>query len=222
MGIHEGHRKRKKEQFLRHGLDAFADHEVLELLLFYAVARQDTNDLAHRLLNRFGTLLGVFSATADELQKVEGVGESTAAMLTLLLPLYRRMQTSNEKEIILSSQEDAGAYFKELFFGCRTECMYEACLDAKWKLIRCFRMDGGVDSVYFNIRTMVENAIHSNASFVILAHNHPSGLALPSNEDNIATQMLQNALKPVGILLTDHLIFADNDFVSLQDNGLLC
>lgn len=221
MGIHDEHRRRKKEQFLRCGLDAFADHEVLELLLFYAIPRQDTNELAHRLLERFGSLSGVFSATAEELQMVKGIGESSAALLVLMLPLYRRMYVSAQKEVILSSQERAAAYFKELFFGRTTECMYQICLDAKGKLIRCFRIDGSVDAVSINIRTMVENAMHSRANTVMIAHNHPSGLALPSQEDNVMTQLLKDGLDAVGIRLTDHLIFADGDFVSLHDNGIL-
>ena len=94
MSVHEGHRQRKKEQFREHGLDAFADHEALELLLYYAIPRQDTNPIAHRLIERFGSLEGVFSAPAYELQKVEGVGENAATLIRLLFPLCRRARTS--------------------------------------------------------------------------------------------------------------------------------
>lgn len=94
MSVHEGHRQRKKEQFREHGLDAFADHEALELLLYYAIPRQDTNPIAHRLIERFGSLEGVFSAPAYELQKVEGVGENAATLIRLLFPLCRRVRTS--------------------------------------------------------------------------------------------------------------------------------
>ena len=122
MSVHEGHRQRKKEQFREHGLDAFADHEALELLLYYAIPRQDTNPIAHRLLERFGSLEGVFSAPAYELQKVEGVGENAATLIRLLFPLCRRVRTSGGRhEVIFNTRENIGAYFIELFLGERRE-----------------------------------------------------------------------------------------------------
>ena len=105
MSVHEGHRQRKKEQFREHGLDAFADHEALELLLYYAIPRQDTNPIAHRLIERFGSLEGVFSAPAYELRKVEGVGENAAALIRLIFPLCRRVRTSGGRhEVIFNTQ----------------------------------------------------------------------------------------------------------------------
>ena len=109
MAVHDGHRQRKKEQFRTHGLDAFADHEVLELLLYYAIPRRDTNPVAHRLMERFGSLDGVFSATVEELEEVEGMGENAATLLALWMPLYRRVRTKpTAKEVILNSTEQAG------------------------------------------------------------------------------------------------------------------
>ena len=110
MSVHEGHRQRKKEQFREHGLDAFADHEALELLLYYAIPRQDTNPIAHRLLERFGSLAGVFSAPAYERQKVEGVGESAATLIRLLFPLCRGVRRSGGRdEVIFHTRENIGA-----------------------------------------------------------------------------------------------------------------
>lgn len=223
MAVHDGHRQRKKEQFRMHGLDAFADHEVLELLLYYAIPRRDTNPVAHRLMERFGSLDGVFSATVEELEEVEGVGKNAATLLALWMPLYRRVRTKPKaKEIILNSTEQAGQYFMDLFFGMRREELYEACLDAKGKLLACCRIaEGGVDTVNINTRRLVENALKCGASAVILAHNHPSGIALPSPDDNTTTLAVWDALRAVGIPLIDHIIVADEDYVSLHDNGLL-
>lgn len=223
MNVHSGHRQRKKEQFRSHGLDAFADHEVLELLLFYAVPRQDTNPIAHRLLSRFGSLEGVFSASLAELQKVEGVGENAATLIRLIFPLCRRVRTAGGRhEVILNSRESAGEYFLELFFGEKQEIFYEACLDAKGKLLACCRLaEGGADSVSVNVRKVVENALSANASHVILSHNHPSGIALPSEADNRTTMQIARALEGIGVQLIDHIIVADGDFVCLRDNGLL-
>ena len=223
MAVHDGHRQRKKEQFRMHGLDAFADHEVLELLLYYAIPRRDTNPVAHRLMERFGSLDGVFSATVEELEEVEGVGKNAATLLALWMPLYRRVRTKPKaKEIILNSTEQAGQYFMDLFFGMRREELYEACLDAKGKLLACCRIaEGGVDAVNISTRRLVENALKCGASAVILAHNHPSGIALPSPDDNTTTLAVWDALRAVGIPLIDHIIVADEDYVSLHDNGLL-
>lgn len=223
MAVHDGHRQRKKEQFRMHGLDAFADHEVLELLLYYAIPRRDTNPVAHRLMERFGSLDGVFSATVEELEEVEGMGKNAATLLALWMPLYRRVRTKpTAKEVILNSTEQAGRYFMDLFFGMRREELYEACLDAKGKLLACCRIaEGGVDAVNISTRRLVENALKCGASAVILAHNHPSGIALPSPDDNTTTLALWDALRAVGIPLIDHIIVADEDYVSLHDNGLL-
>ncbi len=223
MAVHDGHRSRRKEQFRTHGLDAFADHEVLELLLYYAVPRADTNPIAHRLMDRFGTLDAVFSASADELQEVEGIGEHAATLLALIAPLCRRVRTAPQRGArSLASAERAGAYFTDLFFGVKHEELYEACLDGKGKLLACYRIaEGGVSAVNLNLRRIVENAIHAHASAVILAHNHPSGVALPSPDDNTTTLMVYDALRTVEIALIDHIIVADGDFVSLRDNGLL-
>ncbi len=223
MSVHEGHRQRKKEQFREHGLDAFADHEALELLLYYAIPRQDTNPIAHRLIERFGSLEGVFSAPAYELQKVEGVGENAATLIRLLFPLCRRVRTSGGRhEVIFNTRENIGAYFIELFLGERREVFYEACLDAKGKLLACYRLaEGSPDQVTVNMRRVVENALNANASLVVLSHNHPSGVALPSKEDNQTTLQIKRALADIGVQLVDHVIVADGDFVCLRDNGLL-
>ena len=223
MAVHDGHRARKKEQFRTHGLDAFADHEALELLLFYAIPRVDTNPVAHRLIERFGSLDGVLSAPPEELEKVEGVGESAATLLSLILPLVRRSRmTAAKKPVILGTTQAAGEYFVDLFFGMREERLYEACLDAKGKLLRCAKVaDGSVDAVSVNIRVIVENALKCGASAVVLSHNHPSGVALPSEDDNATTLAVYDALRTVDIRLLDHIIVADDDFVSIRDNGLL-
>lgn len=223
MGIHEGHRARKKKQFLSYGLEPLADHEALELLLYYAIPRADTNPVAHRLIEHFGSLSEVLSARPEELTEVEGVGENAAILLSMILPLYRKaFRTETEGHAILNSAESAGAFFCNLFRGARQETLYEACLDAKSKLLTCCLVaEGGTDSVNLNLRRIVEQALRCNASNVILSHNHPSGVALPSGDDNTTTLMAQDALRAVGIRLVDHIIVADEDFVSLRDNGLL-
>lgn len=222
MGIHDGHRARKKEQFLRVGLDGFADHEALELLLFYAIPRRDTNPIAHALLQKFGSLDGVLNADVEELQRVEGVGESAALLLTLLPSIMRRAMHLPVKERILNSVESCGNYFLNLLGNERREVLYQACLDAKGKLLVCKKLsEGDADSAAFSVRQVVENALLSDASMVVLAHNHISGVALPSESDYIVTRRVKAALQAMDIKLMDHIIVSDNDFVSMGQSSML-
>ena len=222
MGVHDGHRQRKKEQFLRRGLEGFADHEVLELLLYYAIPRRDTNELAHRLIDRFGTLRGVFDAAPEELRQVDGVGENAALFLQLLPAVGRRALLDEKKETILNSVETVGAFFTRLLAGERREVLYQVCLDAKGKLLSDHRLASGTVSMApVSVREVVENALRCDASRVVLGHNHPSGVALPSEEDRQITLQIQQALATMSITLVDHIIVADGDFVSMAASGML-
>ena len=221
MGVHDGHRERKREQFLRHGADSFADHELLELLLYSAVPRRDTNPLAHALIEKFGSLHAVFAAPAEELEKFSGISRSGAVLLKLIAPIYRRAALSaGENEQILDTVEKIGGFFLNLYVAESREVMYQLCLDAKGRRLNLYKLgEGDPSSVTMNVRRVIENAILSQASMVALAHNHPSGVALPSHEDIIATQQVQTALDAMGICLADHVIVADGDFVSLRHAG---
>ena len=223
MGIHDGHREKMRQRFLKSGLDAFADHEALELLLYYAIPRRDTNPIAHALMERYGSLSAVLAAPVEDLKKVEGVGESAAILLKLAPQLYRKAKMSDaEQETILSSVERVGAYLLDRFAGEKNEVVYQLCLDRKGKLLVCKKLgEGGVASADLDIRRLVENALLTGASSVVLAHNHPSGVALPSRDDYAATDRAKTALAVVGVALTDHIIVADGDFVSMSDSGYL-
>ena len=223
MGIHDGHREKMRQRFLRGGLDAFADHEALELLLYYALPRKDTNPIAHALMERYGSLSAVLTAPVEDLEKVEGIGESAAVLLKLAPQLYRKARLSDaEQETVLNSVSRVGAYLLDRFAGEKNEVLYQLCLDRKGKLLACKKLgEGDVASAELDIRRLVENALLTGASSVILAHNHPSGVALPSEEDYIATSRAKEALAVVGVVLTDHIIVADGDFVSMSDSGYI-
>jgi len=221
MGIHDGHRERLKERFLKHGLDSFNDHNVLELLIFYSLPRVDTNELAHELIRRFGSLSAVFDAPIDELLRVPGVGKNTALLIKLIPQTARRYLVSRSGlGDILNTSQKAGEYLIPHFYAEREEVVFMICLDAKCKVINCqllFR--GGVNSAAVSIRKVVETALLYNSTSVIIAHNHTSGIALPSKEDEQTTRRVEAALKAVDITLTDHIVVADDDFVSMADNG---
>ena len=221
MGIHDGHREGLRERFLEHGLDHFQDHNVLEFLLSFCIPRVDTNPVAHRLLDKFGTLSAVFDAPIEDLLAVQGVGKNTAVFLKAIPQISRRYEISKfGSHKILDSTKKAGAFLIPRFYAEQDEVVYLVCLDAKCKVLNCQQLArGSVNSTNVNVRRIVERALVYNASHVILAHNHPSGIALPSPEDKVTTRRIQEALAPVGITLMDHIIVADGDFVSLADSG---
>ena len=222
MGIHDGHREKMRRRFQETGLEGFADHEALELLLYYAIPRRDTNELAHRLLARYGSLAALLQAPVEDLRRTEGIGESAAVFLKLVPAFVYKAQRSAGQETILNSTEKAGRYLLTRFAGERNEVIYQLCLDRKGKLLACKRLsEGGSAAAELNIRRLVENALLTSASAVILSHNHPSGIALPSREDYATTRQAQDALRTIGVELLDHIIVAEDDYVSLADSGIL-
>ncbi len=222
-GPHTGHRERLRERFLAEGLDGFAEHNVLELLLFYALPHRDVNPLAHRLIEQFGSLSGVLDADVDELCRVHGLSRHSAALLKLMPDLLRRYQISRTAtDTCLDTIEKAGAYLMPHFLGRRNEVVMLLCLDAKCRALCCrLLFEGTVNIALINVRRVVETALSFGATSVILAHNHLSGVALPSPEDEATTLKMQSALSAVGVRLADHIIVADEDFVSLAQSGLL-
>lgn len=222
MGVHDGHREKMRRRFLETGTDSFAEHEVLELLLFYAIPRRDTNELAHQLIDHYGSLDAVLSAPVEDLMKRPGIGENAAALLKLVPRVVQKAKLSVNKDVVINGTEAAGAFLLERFYGEKNEVIYQLCIDRKGKLLTCRRLnEGSADSSELNVRRLVENALLASASGVILAHNHPSGIALPSQEDYVATELADQALRVVGVELLDHIIVADGDYVSLADSGIL-
>lgn len=220
MSIHKAHRQRLKDRFRKEGLDNFDELYVLELLLFYCIPRVDTNPIAHRLLDHFGSLTNVFNATADELERVEGVGENTATFLSLITQVGRYYQVKQaEPGKILRTIDQCGNYLVPYFFGREKETVFMLCLDAKCKVICCKMVgEGSVNSANIPVRRVVEMALAANATTVVLAHNHPSGLAIPSPDDIQTTRRIAAALETVEIVLADHIVVSKDDYVSITQS----
>lgn len=219
--IHDGHRQRLKERFLAEGLEHFNDLHVLELLLFYALPRKDTNPIAHALLNRFGTLRGVLEARPEDLREIPGLGESAAVLLTLMPQLLLRyLRDRQDWGQILLTTSDCGRFITPNFFFAKEEQVWLLSLDAKCKVLD-LRMvqSGSVNTAGISVRRVVETALRAGASSVVLAHNHPSGIALPSKADEETTIKMWHALNAVGVLLADHVVVAGDDFVSMAEDG---
>ena len=223
MSLHDGHRARLKKRFLEYGAEGIDDVNLLELLLFFALPRVDTNETAHELLDRFGTIDGVLEASADELLATPGVGENAAVLLKLIPTLAKRyLAAKNSIGSILASTEDAGFFLLPRFLGERDETVLLVCMDTKMKVVSCRKIaSGDVSVAHLSIRKVVEQALAQNAPYVILAHNHIGGFALPSVEDVNATLQLRDALSLVGVTLIDHIVVSGDDFVSMKDDGSL-
>ena len=221
MTMHEGHRQRMRERFCREGLDGFADHEVLELILFDCIPQGNVNPLAHRLLDAFGSLHGVLEAQVDQLMSVNGVGERTAVRLSMLLPLLRRYHQSlcQERRRIINRSE-ASAFCLSLLTGWRTERFYLICLSADMEVLGTRLIaEGSLTEVNAYPRLVVEAALNQNAHSVVLCHNHPSGAVEASAEDIQTTLQLQSILTPLDITLLDHIIVAGKETYSLVQHG---
>ena len=221
MNLHEGHRQRLKERFIKNGLADFEDHNILELLLFYAVPRNDTNELGHRLLKTFGSISNVFDAPIEALCKVEGIGVHTATLIKLIPQICNIYNIDKAENIkIINTPADAGAYFIPRFMGKMEEEVHVLLLDDKKKLIQSEMISKGtISAAALSIRKIVDAVLRNNATGVVIAHNHPAGVAIPSTQDIAVTRKIYIALKSMDIKLLDHIIVAGDDFVSMQESG---
>ena len=221
MGLHDGNRNRLKNRFLNEGLTNFEDHNVLELLLFYSIPRSDTNEIAHELLNKFGSLHGVFEAGMEDLMSINGISRHSAVLIKMIPELFVVYGRDKVRDIQkINSSDDAKQFFIPRFYGKVREEVQIVLLDDKMNIIKWVKIyEGSVNSANVPIRKIVEIAIENRATNVIIAHNHPTGLILPSKDDLRATAKVREALALVDIKLLDHVIVSDNEAASLKDSG---
>ena len=212
-----------RSRFLQHGLDSFNEIEALELLLYYAVPRKDTNELAHALLDHFGSLYYVLSASVEELCEVPGIGRNTAVLLMMLPQIVRKSEIENADRVTeITCVEDAVKVLSPRLKNEEDEIMMLVCLDGKKRISHMEVVNHGiVNGVSVDVRRVVELALKHKAVYVIIAHNHPHGPAMPSREDDSTTSLIYNALNTVGISFYDHIIIAGDDYVSYRRSGTL-
>ena len=220
MGIHDGHRERMRQRYDQMGADGFHDHEMLEMLLSCALPRVDTNPIAHQLLQVYGSLNSICNAPRESLQKIPGIGPNAATLLRLIPGLCRMYYSEHETHVVLNTPEKCANYLIPQFIGRVVETVFLLCTDSKHRLLSCTLLStGSLTSASVDPRTVVEIALRFNAAHVVLAHNHPNGVALPSDDDLATTNHLYKALSSVSIHFLDHIIVADNDYVSMADSG---
>ncbi len=222
--LHRGHRQRLKKRFLEEGLDNFEPHNILELLLFFGIPRRDTNPLAHQLLDTYGSFSAVLDAPFDDLVKMKGMTESAAFLLKLCTGVSRAYDIDKaDHTVLLNSLAAIEKYIQPFFKGKTNEEFYAFYLDNACKVITSRRLsEGGLNSAPVSIRRIVEYAISSNCTNVIVAHNHPHGLASPSHADCVTTIDIYRALKTCEVNLLDHIIVSPSGCTSMLNDGFFC
>ena len=218
--MHKGHRDRLRKKFLINDLDSLEDHEILELALFYAIPRKNTNEIAHELLKSFGSVSAVFDAPLSRLKEIKGIGESAAIFIKLVSSLtrvYMERKYGNEVTEIPTNEEIKEMLVKN-FIGRNEEAVAIVMMDAKGKILYNGVVNkGSVNGVDLYVRKIIELVIFYNACSFIIAHNHPSGIAVPSKEDIISTKKMNEIFKNMNVKMIDHIVVADGDYVSIME-----
>lgn len=216
--IHEGHRERMRKRFRETGFQGFEDHQIIELLLFYSCPRKDTNELAHTLISRFGSIAGILEASYEDLTSIKGVSENTATLFKIIpkfLPVY---YNSRSDGMVYDNMEKLKQLFIPYFVGLTHEEFRLACFDNDLHMVSNVLISAGnPSSAPFEIRKIVEEALHAKTDSIAIAHNHPRSMPIPSNEDINATRYINRTVKALGITLLDHIIVGKNAVTTMRE-----
>jgi len=221
--MHEGHRERLRAKLLSGGLSSLNEHEILEIILFYAIPRQNTNPIAHELIDTFGSLANVIDADLTDLMSVKGIGENSAAFIKIIGTLADYCQRLRWRDKpFLKNANDTGTYLLDMIGDRREEYFFLLSLDISGKVISFNEIEHGtVTGSNVDVRKVLECAIRCHASSVVLAHNHPTGRLIPSENDISLTNVLAHAFDAVGITVIDHIITGGGGFISLSEKGYI-
>jgi len=217
-----GHRKRLRERFLQSGLEGFADYEIIELLLSLNTPRKDCKPMAKEAIKKFGNIVGVLDATIDELMQINGIGPSNAIGVKIfqnMLQIYAKEKINLKKE--LNTPQMLFEFLKEKIGKEKKEHFAILFFNTRNKLIINNVSVGSLNASIVHPREVFNDAILKNASYIIVAHNHPSGDPMPSEEDITTTKRLVAAGKILGISVQDHMIVTKNSYYSFAENNLL-
>ncbi len=216
----EGHRGRVRERFLKSGLDGFAPHEILELLLFYAIPRQDTKKMAHELIDRFGSVSGVFDADVSELTQVKGVTENAAVLFRLIPKILSVYYTEQSKGVSYTNTDMLASLFRPCFVGEATEKFLIACFDSSLRLLGITEISRGTSAyAAVEMRKIMSAVLNKECAMAAVAHNHPNGSPKPSDEDIAVTRRINELLAAVDVRLMDHIIIGRSMTYSMRDGG---
>lgn len=219
--IHAGHRERVRENVFKNGFEQLEDHRLLELLLFYSIPREDTNEIAHRLLNEFGSFTEIIKATPRKLCEVQGVGKNSAIQLAAIGELYKRViEEGAVKRTPYKTIEELVALVRSQYFNEKNEKLLFLCFDSAMRLKKIEAFTEG-DSVRTSteLKIVISKILENDPSFVIMTHNHPEGSALPSNLDVDSTMTVSTTLRRLGINLVNHIIINRTAYYSMRDDS---
>ena len=221
--LHEGHRQRLKNKFIEHGFQGFEQHNILELLLFYSIPRKDTNEIAHDLLNSFGSLEAVFNAKFEDLIKVEGIKENSATLIKMIPAIAREYLTDSFRDqVVFDTADIIGKYLINKYVGETNEVVYAMFLNNKFELLGIEKVhEGSVNSSQISTRKLIDSVLKFNASLVIIAHNHPDGTVCPSMDDIETTAHLIDAFTMIDTKLVEHFVVAGDQYCPILNKSKL-
>ncbi|MBQ8782768.1 MAG: DNA repair protein RadC [Clostridia bacterium] len=218
--IHSGHRKRMRESFLKRDFNSMPEHEILEILLFYAHPRNDTNAVAHKLINAFGSLENVLSAPYEELIKIDGIGENSAVLLNLFSKLAVRYVASIDSEEAYKGDDEIIKELISRFANEAKEKVFVVLFDKRGKMLNITEIaSGGIDDASFRPRALLEPIFRCEATKFILAHNHPQGFAVPSAADVATTKRVKDVVAELDTVFEDHIIVSGKDWFSMKNSS---
>ncbi len=221
--LHEGHRSRMREAVERDkDMASFSDYEVLEYLLSFLIPRKDTNPIAHRLIDEFGSLYGVLQAPSEELFAIPNMTQNAANLLPNIYSIIRKSEMSRlKKRPCITRVAEAVELLRPYFLGRNEERVYCAVLDLNDRVIQVALVGEGIaDFTIIQNNKILALASRNKAKKIILAHNHPAGSLIPSEQDILSTNSLFLILQSIDATLADHLIFNTKDYFSFYEHGL--
>lgn len=216
--VHKGHRQKIRERYYETGLAGMPDHNILEFILFFGIPQKDTNEMAHELIDRFGSFSGVLEAKRTDLLEVKGMTETAACLLTMFLPVYKRYVADlNKKRPVLESRKDYVKYLRHIYLdNPNIERIYILCLDSNNRLIACRKIsEGDFSTSLFDVRKIASVVLEINAKKVVISHNHPSGKLEPSKNDCDVTRELGELMRLLKVKFIDHIIITDTSYFSM-------
>ncbi len=218
---HSGHRARLKKRFIREGgFENFEDHNILEMLLFYTIPRRDTNELAHKILDKFGSLYALFDAPYEELIKTPGISENTACLIKAILPAARAYNYSKYQQVtVLNNMNKVSDYLLGKYAGFSEEVLGLVSMDNCYRALSFdILAKGTIDSVIIDVRKIIETLINNQATMAIIVHNHPSGFAIPSPQDVYQTRKIIAACNSINVSVLDHNLIAHGECISMHSS----
>jgi len=221
--MQKGHRRRLREKFLKSGLSGFHDYEIVELLLTLGSPRKDCKPQAKEAIKRFKTLRGVLSASAEELQQIEGVGPHSAFGIRLVQEMAREfLKGKIVDQPFLKSSREIFDYLYHAMRDRKKELFKVVYLSSQNQIIEVVDLfEGTVDSSSISPREIIEGALKDNATALIFVHNHPSGNPAPSTSDREMTRQLVYVGKIMQMKVVDHIIIGNDRYYSFVDEGLI-